>query len=434
MSDDNGHGLSFIIGEEKRLADIIKPGEIEPLLASAIGAGLLRAAVLDEELRPLCDLGNDTQTEKTSEIRHALLVEGETLGQLLVSGEPDSPVTEKLARLLADALRMTLTNNLKRMLTTEVHTAVVQESYDHLVDTNRQLTESESRYRNLAMTLEKKVAERTAELQKAYGHMLQQEKLASIGQLAAGMAHEINNPTGFILSNLATFRKYTGRMREMLELFRLLASQDLSPGNLRVQTEGRWRELKLDFILNDIEALLAQSIEGAERIKRIVSDLKSFSHLDESASCEADLNSELERTLSVLSPHFPANTTVIRNLSPLPQFTCTPALLCQAFLGILQNCLQSRANGLELTLSSRHEAETIIITIADNGCGIPPEQLGRVFDPFFTTREVGSGTGMGLTVAQKILASCGGKIEIESEMEIGTTVTIRLPLAAAREQ
>ena len=431
MSDKNNSGLSFIVGEEKRLAEIIGPSEIMPLLQSAIESGLQRAAVLDEECLPVCAVGDDSPLGSTSEIRHPLLVEGEPLGLLIVAGDPANPLTTKLAQLLADALRLTLTNNLKRMLTTEIHTAVVQESYDRLMESNRRLTESESRYRNLTKTLEIKVAERTDELQKAYGHMLQQEKMASIGQLAAGMAHEINNPTGFILSNLSTFRKYTGRMREMLELFRLLASKETSLENLFTQTEGRWHELKLDFIMKDVEALLAQSIDGAERIKRIVSDLKSFSHLDESASCESDLNSELERTLAVLAPHFPDNTVVIKKLTPLPRFTCTPGLLCQAFLSILQNSLQSRASGLELALSTRFEAQTIIITIADNGCGIPPEQLVRVFDPFFTTRDVGSGTGMGLTVAQKIVVSCNGKIEIESELKKGTTVTIRLPLAAA---
>ena len=424
----NSPNLTFIVGEEKRLTEIIGRGEIEPLLRSALTAGLVRAAVLDEDNLPLCSFGNEAPSGAISEARYPLLVEGEPRGLLVVAGELSNPVYGAISAVVHDALQMMVTNNLKRMLTTEVHTSVVQESYEQLVEANRRLTESEARYRNLAMTLEKKVEERSAELQKAYGRMLQQEKLASIGQLAAGMAHEINNPNGFIISNLTTFRKYAGRFKEMLELFRLLVSKDTTIENLRLQAELRWRELKLDYLLDDTELLLAQSLEGAERIKKIVSDLKSFSHVDEAVRCEADLNAELERTLSVLGPQFPADARVIREFSPVPPLRCTPALLCQAFLAIMQNCLLSRTDGLELRIATRCEGETIIITIADNGCGIAPEHLTRVFDPFFTTREVGAGAGMGLSVMREIIASFGGSVEIESEVARGTTVTMRLPI------
>ena len=424
--------LTFIVGQEKRLSDIIGRAEIEPLLRSAIQAGLVRAVVLDENNLPLSASGCQDTVIEGDEICHKLLVEGEPCGSLNVSGRPNDSATAGLALLLRNALQLTLSNNLKRMLTTEIHTSVVQESYEQLVEANRCLTESEARYRLLASSLEKQVEERTVELQKAYGRLLQQEKMASVGQLAAGMAHEINNPNGFILSNLKTFQKYTDRMKEMLELFRSLISTETPIENLRHLSEARWQELKLDLILEDYGMLLAQSLDGAERIKKIVSDLRSFSHVDESDLNDADLNSELDRTLSVIAPQLYADATVTTDFSPLPRLRCNPALVSQALLSLLQNSIQSRKIGLALLLTTHYQSGRVFVVIADNGCGIPAEHLNRVFDPFFTTREVGAGTGMGLTVVREIISSLGGTVEIESTLGSGTTVTLAFPAPGDR--
>jgi signal transduction histidine kinase len=337
-----------------------------------------------------------------------------------------------LALLVRDALQLTVTNNLKRMLTTEMHTTVVQESYDQLVETNRQLLESEGRYRELALELEHKVEERTAELQKVYSRMLQQEKLAAVGSLAAGMAHEINNPNGFVRSNLETFGRYFQKMKEAVQQYQLLIANNTPLPQLKQETENKRRELKLDFIFADTRDLLEQSIAGSDRIARIVADLKSFSHVDESGFSDVDLNDELERTLTVMAPQIAMDTVIERNLQPMPLLGCNPGLMSQAFFNIIQNALLSRETGLELKIASRMEGGEIVIEIMDNGCGIPADQLSRVFEPFFTTREVGSGTGMGLTVAREIVRSVGGSIEIVSAGQGGTTATMRLPLAEGK--
>jgi len=295
------------------------------------------------------------------------------------------------------------------------------------VRTNQRLVESEGRYRELALQLERKVEERTAELQIAYSRMLQQEKLAAVGSLAAGMAHEINTPNGFVRSNLTTLGRYVERMKEMLNHYQLLIVNNTPLLQLNEETAQRRRELKLDFVFSDTSALLEQSIEGTDRIARIVADLKAFSHVDETGESDADLNTELERTLSVVASQIPPGTTILRELQPLPLFGCHPGLLSQAFLGIIQNALHSRAEGLQLRVSSKYEDNEIVVGIADNGCGIPAYNLTRIFDPFFTTREVGCGTGMGLTVAREIVRAAGGNIEIESLEGTGTTVVIRLP-------
>lgn len=428
--DVTAPNITFIIGEEKRLAEIINRAEIEPLLRSAMAAGFRRAAVLDDDGLPISFLGDDSAPLASADpvMRHTLYVEGEPRGTLLLDAGGGSPLYKAIALVIRDVLQHMVTNNLKRMLTTEAHTSVVLESYEQLLESNRRLAESEARYKALALDLERQVEKRTAELKKAYARMLQQEKLASVGQLAAGMAHEINNPNGFILSNLTTFRKYVSRFKEMQELYDQLASRDITLETLRQQTGERRKELKLDFIFQDSEELLKQSIEGTERIKKIVADLKSFSHIDEAPDADTDLNTELERTLSVMAPGMPPDVTIERNLTELPRLRCNPALLCQAFMNIFQNSLSSRETGLRLHLSTALEGDQVAVIIADNGCGIHPEHLGRVFDPFFTTHDVGFGTGMGLTVTREIIVSYGGSIEIESDIDVGTRVIVRLPL------
>jgi len=428
MTESPTH-IEFIIGEEKRLSDIVGKLEIEPLLRSALKLGINRVALLDEDERVLVALGESVVEQQGTcrEIRLPILVEGEPKGTLLLASAGQILGLEAIARLLQDSLQLTVTNNLKRMLTTEVHTSIVQESYEQLVSTNHRLMESERRYRTLARDLEIKVKERTAELQQAYQRMLQQEKLAAVGQLAAGMAHEINTPLGFINSNLNSFAKYQNRMAEMLGLYRLLLTKESSPETIKQQTEQRWKELKLDFLLEDSGVLLGQSLEGADRIATIVAQLKGFAHLDGMEQQSMDLQHELKQLLAGLAPQLPPNSRITTDLQPLPPLVCRVPLLLQAFANILDNAIKSRSEGLELTVYARQESDLILVAISDNGCGIPAENLPHIFEPFFTTRPVGSGSGMGLTVAREAIIGAGGSIEVESLAGQGTTCRVTLP-------
>ncbi|HEX8960986.1 MAG TPA: ATP-binding protein [Geobacteraceae bacterium] len=418
--------ITYVVGEEKRLTDILTAPEVVPLLKGMVRAGATEVALLDVSG---ATLWRETDPTAVGSLAGSIpfYLEGEPVGRLVIKGETGREEhLRALAGLLLDALNTIIANNMKRMLTTEVHTAVVNQSYQELVETNRRLSESEARYRELAEKLEIKVRERTDELKQAHARLLQQEKMVSVGQLAAGMAHEINNPLGFITSNLHAFRKYAARLLEMVEFYRTMKDGGASAA-MTAAARRKWESLKLDLVSADIDVLIGQSLEGAERVGRIVADLKGFSHIDELAEGAVDLNAEIDRTISVLCHEIPADAEITKNYQPLPRLVCNPALICQAFFSIIQNALQARKSGLRLAINTFCDGSGIRISFADNGPGIPLEIRDRLFEPFFTTREVGSGTGMGLTIAYDVVTRYGGTIEADSPAEGGAMFTIALP-------
>ncbi len=421
--------LDFVIGEEKRIDDLLSQAEIMPLLRSAIEAGASWAAVACTGNGPIWQAGERTDAAAFSEPIH---LEGEPVADVRISGPESSAVLLRgLLRLLGGTVRMLLQNSLKRVLTTEAHTKVVNQSYDELVETNRRLRASEAQSRELAAHLDRKVKDRTKELEKAHVQLLQQEKMASVGRLAAGVAHEINNPLGFITSNVNTLNRYLDAFRTVAEYYREAAGQRLRPEDIAEAGAVKWRDLKLDRITADLSELRVQTSEGLARVKTIVADLKGFSHIDDRQETLADLNEEIEKTLSVLSHEKPADAEVDRSYGALPAVLCVPALLCQAFLNIILNAFQARQEGLKLTITTAREHGDAVIRFSDNGPGIPEELQERIFEPFFTTKEIGSGAGMGLSVAYEAVVSHGGSISVESRSGEGTTFLVRLPLGRA---
>jgi len=421
--------IDYIVGAEKSLGEIISKADVGPLLNSLVQAGPIWAALLDEDGLPLAWAGSDTGYFENKRVRLNLVVEGEPRGVLeVVSGQQATDAINALAGLARSAIQLTIDNNLKRMLTTEMHATVVKESYEQLAEKHRHLLESEKRYRELSLSLDQKVQERTAKLNETFVMMLQQEKQAAVGRLAAGIAHEINNPNSFILSNLHSFEKYMMKISEMFALFRMPPPHNNTLVDTITPSDKRWHDLKMDFVLTDSMELLKQSIEGSERIARLVADMKQFSHMDEKGLVDVDLKEELERTLRLIETQAPPDTVVECRLQPMPRYTCNPGLISQAFMNIVTNALQSRNAGLKIFIEGCYSGGMIKISFQDNGCGMEKDVINLAFEPFFTTRDVGQGTGMGLTVAQKIIKEAGGKIELASVVGEGTTVTIILPL------
>jgi len=270
-----------------------------------------------------------------------------------------------------------------------------------------------------------------ARLKEMSSQLLQSEKMASIGQLAAGVAHEINNPIGFVNSNLGTLKKYIDSLLQLLGAYGPLEAA--ATAEVRQQVDEAKRKVDLDFMREDVVGLIAESIEGAGRVQRIVQVLRNFSQPGESAWQEADVHAGLESTLSVAWNDIKDKAEVVRDYGDLPPVECLPSQLNQVFLNLLLNAAQAIAERGQITLRTRHEDDWVSIAVGDTGGGIAPENRKRVFDPFFTTKPVGKSTGLGLSLAYGIVRKHGGCIDLDSELGKGSIFTVRLPVHHAEE-
>ncbi len=271
------------------------------------------------------------------------------------------------------------------------------------------------------------------------GKVVQAEKMASIGQLAAGVAHEINNPVGFVSSNLKSLTDYQKDLREIISAYgqlmvRLSSLKDSGldlPAieALAAQLRKKASDLDVDFILEDIPSLIEESREGLDRIKKIVMDLKDFSHPGEDVPKISDLNLNLDSTLNIVWNELKYKATIHKEYSAdLPQIRCYPQQLNQVFMNILVNAAQAIEKQGEIRIVTRETTGYAEIVISDTGQGIPKENLSKIFDPFFTSKEVGKGTGLGLNVAYNIIKKHQGTIDVQSEVGKGTTFTVRIPV------
>ncbi|MBI2289457.1 MAG: ATPase [Betaproteobacteria bacterium] len=277
-----------------------------------------------------------------------------------------------------------------------------------------------------------RVLETTNErLHETQNQLLQSEKMASIGQLAAGVAHEINNPIGYVHSNLGTLEKY------LREVFSVLAAYESAEASLAPEALSALRTLKqkadLEFLREDIGLLMSESKEGITRVKQIVQDLKDFSRVGAQDEWQwADLHQGIDSTLNIVNNELKYKAQVLKRYGELPEIECLPSQLNQVFLNLLVNAGHSIEERGTITIRSGMANENEVwIEIADTGKGIAPDHLGRIFDPFFTTKPVGKGTGLGLSLSYGIVQKHAGRIEVESTVGEGATFRIRLPVRHA---
>jgi two-component system NtrC family sensor kinase len=265
-------------------------------------------------------------------------------------------------------------------------------------------------------------------LEDAHNQLLHTEKMASIGQLAAGMAHEINNPIGFVNSNLSTLGDYVAAMLELIDAFEVeeVALSEAARRRLAVLKE----RVELTFLRGDVMALLKESAEGIRRVRQIVRDLADFAHVDDTHWQRADLHKGLDSTLNIVHNEVKYVADVIKDYGAIPDVECLPSQLNQVFLNVLVNASQAikGKRGKITVRTGKAGAEQVFVEIRDDGEGIPPENLKRIFDPFFTTKPVGKGTGLGLSLSYGIVAKHHGQIEVRSEPGVGTTFRIVLPV------
>ncbi len=284
--------------------------------------------------------------------------------------------------------------------------------------------------------LEEQVAEGNLRLSEAQEKLVQSEKLASIGQLAAGVAHEINNPIGFVKSNMGSLKAYIDDFLEVLDHYEALEA--MLPAN--ADNVRKLRELKtsvdLAFIRDDIQHLIAQSQDGIARVAKIIQDLKDFARSDSNnAWIKADLHACLDAALNIAANEIKYKADVIREYSPLPEVECLPAQMGQVFLNILVNAAQAmpsdHGRGTITVRSGCADDEHAWIEISDTGCGMDAAQIKRIFEPFYTTKPVGLGTGLGLSISYGIIQRHGGHIAVTSAIGQGTTFRIELPVHQA---
>jgi PAS domain S-box-containing protein len=263
--------------------------------------------------------------------------------------------------------------------------------------------------------------------------IIQSEKMASIGQLAAGVAHEINNPIGYITSNLATISEYTDFLRTLLMLYRQLAEmpmddprRDAVIDELTIALD----EEDLEFVLGDLDVVLRESVEGTTRVADIVQNLKSFAREDSLQKTPHDLNEGVEAMIRMVWNELKYSCKIEKDLGELPLVRCHAGQINQVIMNVLVNAAHAMAPaGGTITIRTHAHEDAVEISISDTGCGMTPEVMQHIFDPFFTTKDVGKGTGLGLSISHGIVSDHGGHFDVSSEPDNGSNFRIFLPLA-----
>ncbi|MBL8014489.1 MAG: hypothetical protein JNN05_11640 [Candidatus Omnitrophica bacterium] len=326
---------------------------------------------------------------------------------------------------------------------------IARQSQAALVESNYQLSLRTLELDQLTQTLDLQVQERTSkleaalkELQKTHDdlkhvqtQLLQSEKFSAIGQLAAGIAHEINNPIGFINSNMQTLEQYAVTYNALLKILSDLgnAYQNNDQQEIAAVIES-WEKIRhaanIDFIHSDIVNLIRESQEGAEKIRKIIVDLRAFASPDKGGVDSVNIESLLESVLNVVWNEIKYKAELRKDYGHVPLVSCDPQKMAQVLVSLLINASQAIKGKGIISLKTYMVEGHVAIDIVDTGCGIPPENVTKIFDPFFTTKPVGQGVGLGLSVSYDIVKKHGGTITFKTQVGQGTTFTIKLPLVA----
>lgn len=379
-------------------------------LQSLLGAPL---AIFDTQ--DACLLGDGRLAPTNASL--PIVVELEAIGSL--RAEADSQRLQAAVELLTLLLR----GNARYLMASDLHLQTQRSDFEELQRRHDALAKSEQRYKALSKTLEERVKQQVKTIESAQFKLYESEKLASVGRLAAGIAHEINNPIGFIRSNLTTASDYIKSLQKIGALFDGRA--DLAA------LQEAWKAEDMTFVQNDMQDILSECISGTERIAAIVRDLKGFSRIDDTEQQSVDINDIIRQLGNVATAELRDKVELAFDFAELPPIRCHPGQLGQALLSVLINAIDSiKLQGI-VQFRTRVQEQSICIEVRDNGCGIAAADLPRVFEPFFTTKEVGKGIGLGLTVCRNIVQAHGGSVSIKSKPNVGTLVGISLPLRSA---
>ena len=276
--------------------------------------------------------------------------------------------------------------------------------------------------------LEEKVKElhlTNLNLKRAQVQLVHSSKMVSLGQLVAGVAHELNNPIGYTYSNIHHLKEYQKNVQKMFDAFEKNIQK--LPENDQEKIKKIKKELNIDHLLSDMNKIIESSLEGIEKTKEIVIGLRNFSRLDEAETKIVDIHEGIESTLKLLTNEMSEKITVHKNFGKIPKINCYSSQLNQVFMNLLSNAIQAIPRKGDIWIATMVVKDQIHITIKDNGIGISQENLSRIFDPFFTTKKIGEGTGLGLSIAYGIIEKHKGTLKVKSELGKGSIFTIILP-------
>jgi two-component system, NtrC family, sensor kinase len=349
----------------------------------------------------ICTAYSDTSWEE-------VLTRLDTRDRLLILKKPFDNIE---VRQLANAMTAKWVATQQAALQIDQLEAAVQERTAKLVQANE--------------TLQGEIAER----KHRESQLVQSEKLASIGQLAAGVAHEINNPIGFVCSNFGALQGYLDNLFELLGAYERAAAQLQSPETATRLARLR-EDLQFDYLKEDVPGLMRESRDGIERVRAIVQDLREFSQVDSAHTWQiAHLHAGIDSTLNIVASEVRAVADVVKAYGELPAIECQAAQVNQVVLNLVVNAAHAMGPGRgRITLTTGTEGDSVWLEVADTGSGIPPENLSRLFDPFFTTKPVGKGTGLGLSLSYGIVQRHHGRIEVDSQVGEGTRFRVVLPV------
>jgi two-component system, NtrC family, sensor kinase len=305
---------------------------------------------------------------------------------------------------------------------------ITYEGHPALLGNSMDITAQKQAEETLVSTM-KRLEKAYEDIASIQANVMQQQKMASVGQLSAGIAHEINNPIGFIAGNLGVLETYARNLEAIIGIQEDVIRKTSPQESVSELDEAR-KKLKIDRILGDIYKLIEESMSGAERVKKIVKDLMTFSLSVDMEHKPDDINTAILGIVDIMTSEFGQRIVFKKDMGPLPLVRCNIGQISQVFMNIMNNAVQAVDGSGEIDVRSRVEGENIYVSITDTGRGIPDDVLPRIFEHFFTTRDVGQGMGLGLSTAYEIVKKHNGEIEVKSEVGKGTTFTVRLPIGA----
>lgn len=301
-----------------------------------------------------------------------------------------------------------------------------------LSQANEEIKQAQAALQEVNLSLEQRVQERTRELadtvkrlEQTQSQLLQSSKMAAVGQLAAGVAHEINNPVGFVNSNLNSLSDYVTQLMELLTSYESTA-QDLPPARQLQLSQAR-RKVDLDFLREDIPNLLKESRDGLDRVKNIVIDLRNFSRREDGQRTSVDLNHTAQVAINVAASALKHKARVVTEFTPLPPVLCIESEISQVLVNLLVNAAQAIEQTGVVTVRSGVEGQQVWLEVSDTGVGMSPEVQSRMFEPFYTTKPVGTGTGLGLSISWEIVQRHHGQLSVTSAPGQGSTLRLTLP-------